>query len=83
MVLAGTEFGARRGDFVAILVDEKLVAQADEELAAEMPSFDDFSFDEADFDTAGLASATFTGRKLKQASTPKGARPGHVSPNRG
>lgn len=42
---------------VVTQVDEELVAQADEELAAEMPSFDEFSFDESDFDTAGLTSA--------------------------
>lgn len=36
---------------------EGIVAHADEEPAAEMPSFDDFSFDEADLDSAGLASA--------------------------
>ena len=36
---------------------EDVVAQAEEDLASEMPSFDDFTFDEADFDTAGLTSA--------------------------
>ncbi|MFH1797490.1 MAG: SPOR domain-containing protein [Pseudomonadota bacterium] len=48
---------ADTGEELVAQVDEEFVAQADEELATEMPSFDDFSFDEADFDTAGLASA--------------------------